>query len=189
MRFLSRLSNAILDLEKRLIALLAAALVLLILLNILTRTAGAALFWVDELAIYTMVWMALIGASVMLRMRLGISVTLLTDLLPRGLRRVVARIVDAILLGLAIALLILSWQWYDPIALIRAGFDLDQFALDTFKFIYTEPTSTIGIRKFWVWLVVPVMALAMTLHALANLLEGPGDGAAPTADSPPLREV
>jgi TRAP-type C4-dicarboxylate transport system permease small subunit len=175
MRRLSRLSNAILGLEKRLITGLAGVLVLLILLNIVTRSAGAALFWADELAIYTMIWMVLIGASVMVRLRLGIAVTLLTDLLPRKLRRAVATVADAVLFVFALAVLVLCWLWYDPIALLRAGFDLDRFALETLKFIYTEPTGTIGIPKFWIWLAVPAMALGMSVHALANLVEGPPD--------------
>jgi TRAP-type C4-dicarboxylate transport system permease small subunit len=171
MRWVSRVSTALLGLEKGLITTLAGALVVLILLNIVTRAAGAALFWVDELAIYAMIWMALIGASVMVRMRTGVAVTLVADLVPHGFRRVVQRTVDAVLLVLALTLLILCWQWYDPVALLESGFDLDVFAQNTFKFIYTEPTSTIGIRKFWVWLAVPLMAFAMTIHALANLLE------------------
>jgi TRAP-type C4-dicarboxylate transport system permease small subunit len=173
MRPIARISNALLSVEKRVATLLAALLVLLILLNIVTRAAGVAIFWVDELAIYTMIWMAMIGASVMLKMRTGIAVTLVTDLLPRGIRRAVARLVDAILLGFAVTLAVLCWQWYDPAALIQSGFDLDVFAENTFKFIYTEPTNTVGIPKFWVWLAVPLMAVGMTIHAVANLLEGP----------------
>ena len=162
---------------------------LLILLNIATRSVGKALFWVDELAVYTMIWMVLNGSSVMVRMRLGIAVTLVTDLLPGALKRAVARIADAVLLVLAVALLVLCWLWYDPVALIRAGFDLDRYALETFKFIYTEPTSTIGISKFWVWLAVPAMSIGMSIHALANLVEGPPDGdSAAAAASRPLGE-
>lgn len=188
MRSVSRVSNVVLRLEKRLITALAGALVVLILLNVVTRAAGAALFWVDELAVYTMIWMALIGASAMVRMRTGVAVTLVTDLLPEAFRRVVHRTVDAVLLGLALALLVLCWQWYDPVALFESGFDLDVFAQNTFKFIYAEPTSTIGIPKFWVWLAVPLIALAMTIHALANLLEGPRDeasGAGADVGAPP----
>jgi TRAP-type C4-dicarboxylate transport system permease small subunit len=186
MRWLSRASNAILSVEKLLLIGLTAALVLLILLNIGTRAAGAAIFWVDELAIYATIWMALIGASAMLRMRKGVAVTLITDLLPRSLQRAVTKIVDAILLFFAIALLVLCWQWYDPAALARSGFDFDQFTETTFKFIYSEPTNTLGIPKFWVWLGVPLMAIAMTIHALANLLESPpesGDGISTLGDS------
>jgi TRAP-type C4-dicarboxylate transport system permease small subunit len=181
MRRISRLSNTVLRVEKRVITLLAALLVVLIFLNIVTRMAGAALFWGDELAIYTMVWMTLIGASAMVRMRAGVAVTLVTDVLPQDIRRVVFRIADAVLLLLAVTLLILCWQWYDPVALIESGFDLDAFAQDTFKFVYAEPTSTLGVRKFWIWLVVPLMATAMTIHAVANLLEGPREDA-PVAD-------
>lgn len=184
MRWLSRVSNAILSAERRLIIVLAAALVALILLNIVTRAAGAAIFWVDELAIYTMIWMALVGSSVMLRMRMGVAVTLMTDLLPLPVRRAVHRLVDAILLFFAVTLLVLCWQWYDPVALIRSGFDFDAFAQETFKFIYTEPTNTIGIPKFWVWLAVPLMALSMTVHALTNLLEGPPEPASDDESNP-----
>jgi TRAP-type C4-dicarboxylate transport system permease small subunit len=181
MRWVSRLSNAILRVEKRLITFLAGALVVLILVNIVTSAARAAIFWGDELAIYLMVWMTLIGASAMLRMRAGVAITLLTDSLPASLRRVVFKIIDAILLFLVVALLILCWQWYDPAALIESGFDLDAFAEATFKFVYAEPTSTLGVKKFWVWLAVPLMAAAMTIHAIANLLEGPREDA-PVAD-------
>jgi TRAP-type C4-dicarboxylate transport system permease small subunit len=122
-----------------------------------------------------MIWMTLIGASAMVRMRAGVAVTLVTDVLPLHIRRIVFRIADAVLLFFAVTLLILCWQWYDPVALIESGFDLDAFAQETFKFVYAEPTSTLGLRKFWVWLAVPFMAGAMTIHAFANLLEGRRD--------------
>lgn len=173
MAWLSRVSNALLKAEKLAVTVLVALLLLLIVLNIVTRAAGAAIFWVDELAIYTMIWMALIGASAMVRLRTGVAVTLVTDLLPQSVQRIVARLVDTILLVFAVVLVILCWLWYEPIALIESGFDFEVFAQNTFKFIYSEPTNTIGIRKFWIWLAVPVMAINMTIHALTNLVEGP----------------
>jgi TRAP-type C4-dicarboxylate transport system permease small subunit len=182
MAWISRLSDAILKLEKPLMTSLAALLLLLILLNIVTRAAGAALFWVDELAIYTMIWMALIAASAMVRMRIGVSVTLLTGLLPAGPQRAVGRVVDVIVLVLAVTLIVLSWLWYSPLALVQSGLDFDVFAQNTFKFIYNEPTNTIGIRKFWVWLAFPVMAVNMSIHALANVVEGPPEPPATTAE-------
>lgn len=180
---ISRISNLVLRIEKQAATVLVGILLLLILLNIVTRELDSALFWVDELAIYTMIWMALIGASAMVRMRAGVAVSIVVDLLPERLRRLTARAVDAILLVCALALLVLCWQWYDPIALARSGFDFDEFAASTFKFIYSEPTNTIGIRKFWIWLAVPVMSINMSLHALANLLEGPPE-ASPDRQDP-----
>lgn len=173
MRWILGLSNATLRFEKLVIMALAAILFLLVLFNIVTRAVGEALFWVDELAIYTMIWMAMIGASAMVRMRSGVAVTLVTDSLPRALQRPVARLVDLITAALAVVILWVSWQWYDPVALALSGFDFEAFARSTLKFIYFEPTNTIGVSKFWIWLAVPFMAIGMTLHAMANLIEGP----------------
>ena len=189
MRWIFHLSNAVLNLEKKAATALAALLVLLILLNITTRAAGSAIFWVDELAVFTMIWMAFIGASTMTRTRYQVAVTLFTDLLPSVSRKAVARFVDGIIVVLAITLLVLCWQWYGPVALLESGFDLDLFARNTFKFIYNEPTSTVGIRKFWVWLAVPVMAFNMTLHAIANLLEDSTGKPASHGDERSTRQV
>jgi len=185
MAWLIRVSNGLLRLEKPIVTALAAVLLLLILLNVVTRALGAAIFWVDEVAIYTMIWMALIGASAMVRMRVGVAVTLFTDLLPPSLQRAVARLVDVLMMVFASTLLVLCWRWYDPVALVRSGFDFDLFSQNTFKFIYSEPTNTIGISKFWIWLAVPLMAVNMSIHALANLVEGPPEASDPDQEPGP----
>ena len=46
-----------------------------------------------------------------------------------------------------------------------------------FNFIYAEPTTTLGIPKYWVWMVMWAFALGATLHSVANLL---GQNAAAT---------
>jgi TRAP-type C4-dicarboxylate transport system permease small subunit len=109
----------------------------------------------------------------MVRMRVGVAVTLLTDALPLPARHVAIRVVDGIVLALALALIALCGHWYDPVALVQSGFDFELFAQNTFKFIYSESTNTVGIARFWIWLAVPLMATTMSVHALANLLEGP----------------
>jgi hypothetical protein len=40
----------------------------------------------------------------------------------------------------------------------------------------------VGIKKFWIWLAVPLMAVNMSVHALANLLEGPPEEPATGTD-------
>ena len=67
---LERISAFWARIEITLAALLAAGVTLLILLNVVTRNIGAALFWVDELAIYAMVWMTFLGASAALVARI-----------------------------------------------------------------------------------------------------------------------
>ena len=155
--------------EKSVVVVLTALLLFLILLNVVTRSLSLALYWVDELAIYVMIWLVLIGASVTIHERSGIAVTLGIDAVSPSLRRLLLRIIDILVLAVAAALLVLSWIWYDPIALAAHGFDAKAFAAKTFNFIYADPTTTLGVPKFLIWSIMPLVSLTMTLHALANL--------------------
>ncbi|MEP3246335.1 MAG: TRAP transporter small permease subunit [Sneathiella sp.] len=168
---LQKISLVALLAEKQVMIVLAAAVTGLILLNVITRSASYALYWVDELAIYAMIWMVMIGASMMVRLRKGIAVTLIDGLLGLSLRKVLSIVVDLIVFLFSTILFWLSLLWYDPFTLAAFGFDLQAFSGETFNFIYEEPTTTLGIRKFWIWLVMPVTAVTMTIHALVNLLE------------------
>lgn len=150
-------------------AVLAVCVTMLILLNILTRYFGAALFWVDELAIYTMVWMTFLGASAALHYRNAISITLVTDAVPERVRRLLLKCVDMIVFGFALAMLWFCWRWFLPIDIARAGFDVEAFQRATFNFIYAEPTTTLGVPKFLFWLVMWMFSFGITLHAAMHL--------------------
>ncbi len=165
------LSNNIVRVERGTCALLLALVTTLIFLNVATRTFSLALFWVDELAVYMMIWMALIGASVLLRERRHVAVTLVTGALSDNRQRFPLLMVDVLVLAFATGLFLMCLAWYDPVGLIRYGFDFDEFAGAKYNFIYQEPTNTLGVQKFWVWLVVPIVSINMSLHAMANLRE------------------
>lgn len=180
---LARASAALLRAEAFALTALMAIITGLILLNVVTRTAGMALFWVDETAIYAMIWAVLIGASMQLRLGAAIAVDLLPAALGEGGRRTLRILVAVIVLGFALALVWLSWVWYDPLGLAAAGFDTGAFSGATFNFIYQEPTVTVGIAKFWIWLIVPVVALAMSVHAAANLVDAVRDRPLPTLEA------
>ncbi|EKF19171.1 TRAP dicarboxylate transporter subunit DctQ [Nitratireductor pacificus pht-3B] len=148
--------------------LLLCVVFALLLLNVVTRSLGTPLIWVDELAIYVMIWAALIGASIGIRNRDHIAMTLVTDLLPAGSRR-------ALLIGVDVALLVffaifgvILWNWFDPVGVLSAE-TLSGFSQTSFNFIYEEPTTTIGMRKVWFWLILPVFFVSGTVHASANL--------------------
>ena len=175
-RVLSTMSDRVASVERAVCAILLACIVGLIILNVVTRALNFALFWVDELAVYCMIWMAFFGASMLLRERRHVAVTLATGMLSDNRRRIVSMIVDVLIFAFAAGLFLMSLKWYDPIGLIRYGFDFEEFAANTYNFIYQEPTNTLGIKKFWIWLVIPIVSLRMSLHALANLLEGSGKG-------------
>ena len=65
----------------------------------------------------------------------------------------------------------MCWLWMDPVGLARAGFDARKFAGETFNFLYTERTQTLNWPTWVVYLTLPIFAVSMTIHGLANLLE------------------
>lgn len=168
MRLLQSLSKLLDRAELVLACTLALMIAVLILLNIVTRSMGQAIYWVDEAAIACMVWMGLLGASISVASRNTIAVTLVPDLAP-ALRRTLTICVDCCVLIFAAVLLVLVWKWFDPVGLMRSGFDTQAFAGNTFNFIYTERTTTLGIPKYLLWLIMPIFAVCLTVHALNNL--------------------
>jgi len=150
-------------------AALAAAITALILLNVLTRSIGFALYWVDELAVYAMIWMTLLAASAAVHHKDAVAVTIATDALPQDAARILSRLVDAVIFALALLTAWFCWRWFLPLEFARAGFDVETFQGATFNFIYSEPTNTLGLRKVWVWSIMWVFAFGMILHSLSNL--------------------
>jgi TRAP-type C4-dicarboxylate transport system permease small subunit len=143
----------------------------LILLNVVTRYAGVSLYWVDESAIYSVVFLTFIGASAMTRLRLDFAVTLLTDRFSARGVRIAKAMATSIVLLFGLALLWLCMLWLDPVGMARAGFDTRELAAKTFNFIYTERTQTLGWPVWALYMIMPVFALSMTIHSAANLVE------------------
>lgn len=164
-------SRAALAVERRVLGALMGLLVLLILVNVATRYAGAPIYWIDEAAVYTVVWLTFVGASIMTRLRLDFSMDLLTDKLgTRGVR--IARVAATCgVLSFGLSMVLMCWLWMDPVGIARYGFDAHEYAADSFNFLYTVRTQTLNWPVWAVQLVLPIFALTLTLHALANLCE------------------
>lgn len=168
------LSGRWLRLEQRAIQGLMFLLSGLILLNVATRYSGRPIYWIDESAVYSVVWLTFIGASAMTRMRLDFAVTMLTERLsPRGaaIFRVISTL-GVVLFGIALG--VMCWLWLDPVGIAQAGFDAREYAGQSFNFIYTERTQTLNWPTWVIYLIMPLFAASMTLHALANLFEDLG---------------
>ena len=166
-----RLSLGVAALE-RLGLILCMALVLgLVLLNVATRSLNYSLFWVDEAAIFAMVWACFIGASLLVHQRMDFAVTLLTDPLPGALRHMARVIVDLLVLGFGVLMLVLCWWWFDLPTLIASGGNLQTFFEVNFNGVYQERPTTVNLPKWVFFLVMPWFALTTTLHATANLVE------------------
>ena len=164
-------SCAVLRVERYALSGLMLLLVLLVLLNVVTRYSGVPIYWIDEASVYAVVWLTFIGASLMTRLRLDFSVGMLTEKLsPRGVR-IARAIATGGVLAFGLSMIAMCWLWLDPVALARHGFDAKEFAAETFNFLYTERTQTLEWPVWALQMVLPLFALNMTLHATANLLE------------------
>ena len=171
---LTTVSEALLWVERLAISALMALLTGLILLNVVTRYGGIPLYWVDESAIFTTVWLTFIGASAMSRLRLDFSMTLLTEHLSRGAAKAVGVLATLCVLGFGLALAAMCWVWMDPVGIASAGFDGKEYGGTTFNFLYTERTQTLNWPSWVVYLVLPIFAVALTVHSAANLAEDLG---------------
>jgi len=169
-----QLSEAVLRAERRVVQALMALLLTLILINVASRYGGWPIFWIDEAAVFAIVWLSFIGASAMARLRLDFAVTLLTGQLgpvAAGRVKVVATFCSLLFAG---GLLFMCWLWLDPLGMARAGFDAKAFAAESFNFIYTERSQALGWPNWVLYLVMPIFALTSCVHGVANLLEDLG---------------
>ena len=168
---ISRLSFLFAAIERVVLMTLIAAVACLVLANVLSRPFGLTIAWADELAIYSMILSAFVGASLMLRARSDPAGQLIHELIRPGARRVLYTITSIICVAFGLILMWLCWRWFAPLQVMEAGFDISAFEGATFNFIYTETTPVMGLPAFWFFLVMPWFALTITIHALANLTE------------------
>jgi len=183
-RRLIDLSSLLLRIERAVIAGLMFLLTALILLNVVTRYSGRPIYWIDESAVYSVVWLTFIGASAMTRMRLDFAVTLLTERLSPRTAQAMKVVATSGVILFALALCPMCWLWLDPVGIARAGFDAREFAGETFNFVYTEQTQTLNWPNWVLYLIMPVFAVSMTIHGLANLMED--CGLVPPQELPPF---
>ena len=169
-----RLSERLLVVERYAVAVLMTLLSGAILLNVVTRYLGAPLYWIDEFAVYCMVWLTFIGASTMTRLRLDFAVTMLTERLSPPVARVARVVATLIVVLFAISLAAMCWLWFDPVGIAKAGFDMQAFSGQTFNFVYSERTQTLNWPTWVLYLILPIFAVSMTIHGIANLLEDSG---------------
>lgn len=173
-RWIQQASFIVLRVERLALMMLMGLITLLILLNVATRYTGMPIYWVDEAAVYLVVWLSFIGASVMTRLRLDFAVTLLTDSLGENAARRVKVVATTSVLVFGLAMIAMCWVWLDPVGIISHGFDAKSYAGESFNFLYTERTQTLNWPTWVVQLVIPLFSVSFSIHALANLIEDLG---------------
>lgn len=146
----------------------------LILVNVVTRYSHFPIYWIDESAVYSVVWLTFIGASTMTRLRLDFAVTMMTERLSAKSQQIFKVIATSMVVVFGLGLIVTCLLWMDPIGLAQAGFDAKKFAGQTFNFLYTERTQTLNWPTWVLYLTLPIFAVSITIHGIANLLEDLG---------------
>lgn len=170
MKLLTRLTNQLARIEAGINILLITAIVILIMTNVITRSSGNAIYWIDELVIYLMIWMVFMCFPLLIHLNQHIAVDVVTSMLSQPVAQALKFVSESIILVISLLLLYFSALWFGPFDLISSGFDLDRFVDTTFNFIYQEPTNTLRVGKYLFWLAVPVSALLCAIHSFNNLL-------------------
>ena len=139
-------------------------------MNIVARYS-LPVYWIDELDVYCMVWLTFIGASAMTRLRLDFAVTMMTERLSARNQKIAKVVSDGhgrpVRHGPDRHLLPLD----GPDRACPRRLRRTQLAAETFNFLYTERTQTLNWPTWVVYLTLPIFAVSMTVHGLANLLE------------------
>jgi len=164
-------SRGLLAVERLAIMGFMYLLTALILVNVVTRYSHFPIYWIDESAVYSVVWLTFIGASAMTRLRLDFAVTMMTERLSASKQRLFKIIATGMVIVFGIGLMITCVLWMDPVGIIGAGLDAKKFAGQTFNFLYTERTQTLNWPTWVLYLTLPIFAVSMTIHGVANLLE------------------
>lgn len=139
-----------------LLVALFAALVVMVVWQVLSRyVLKSPSAFTEEAARYLMIWVSLLGASYVFRMRVNIGLDLLTRKLTGSNKRIVE--VAALTATVLFALLILL---VGGMRLVELTWSLDQVS------------AVLGIRMALVYLVIPLSGGFILLYTLERLLYG-----------------
>jgi TRAP-type C4-dicarboxylate transport system permease small subunit len=164
-------SAALLAGERLAIMGLMWLLTALILVNVVTRYSHFPIYWIDESAVYSVVWLTFIGASAMTRLRLDFAVTMMTERFSAQRQKLFKVIATGMVVVFGAGLIVTCMLWMDPVGIVSAGFDAKKFAGQSFNFLYTERTQTLNWPTWVLYLTLPIFAVSITIHGIANLLE------------------
>ncbi len=114
--------------------------------------------WIEELARYLMIWVALLGAGLALRRKAHVGVTIVVGLFPFAVRRIVSVLVY--------------------LAMLYFVYILARYGAQITLFVRNQSTTTLPFSFFWAYLAIPVGAVLMGLQIISIILEeifSPGD--------------
>lgn len=134
------------------IALTAALTGIMMTQVVLRYFFSAPLFWAEEVAVQLLVFMTLVGLSLLVRGDALIKIDLLSRLLPPQGQKVLSLVFGLLFLGLLGFLAWLGWEWVNR------------------PEVRMEMSATTQLPRWYTYSVLPAAVLAMAFHQLASLL-------------------
>lgn len=145
-------------------------LFILIVFNVITRSLGIPYYWVDELAVYMMVWMVFLSLPVLISTNKNLSVSILSDFLSKKVSLFFGFFSKVVVLLVLMVMVYYSYKWFSFHLLLSVGMDVEEFSFKTFNYIYQEPTNTLPFNKFWIWLIIVYSMVLSLFTVILNLI-------------------
>lgn len=134
-----------------LVVVVLAILAFVVLGQIITRSLEISVPWLEEIARYSMIWVAFLGGAVACRRRTLIKVDVVYEIVSKKVAHILLCVVDVISIAfLCVAL-------YSCYKYLPLGFN-------------SSAASMSGIKMFWFYLCMPIGLGMMMLNTIANLL-------------------
>jgi TRAP-type C4-dicarboxylate transport system permease small subunit len=154
MLLISRIDNMISQLEQWIVSLLVAAIAGIIMTQVVLRYGfSAPLFWAEEVAALMMVFVTLLGLSLLIRSERVIAIEFLPGLLGNRARHVMAALFGMVIVALLafIAWLAVTWIQQPQVQL--------------------ELSSTTRLPRWYSYAALPVLLSFMILHQIVLVLK------------------
>jgi len=129
-------------------------LVLDVVLGVITRALGDQVKWSEELACFLLIWVSLLGGAVAFGTKSHLGVDFFVGKLDPAAQKVMAMVVHCIVLFFAIAIFI--WGGSQVVA---SSFQMEQIS------------PALHLKMGYVYLVLPLAGIFMTIFTLENLVE------------------
>ncbi len=104
--------------------------------------------WAEEFSRYAFIWLVFIGAALATKHKKHIVIDTVLVVMPRRIQSLMSFLADLVSLALMLTLVYFGW------------------VLMTYA---TQPTATMKIPQYWVYLAVPLSAALIVLHSLSDI--------------------
>lgn len=150
---IERIDRAVARLEQGVIVLLTVLLVLLVVAQVVMRYLfGAPIFWAEEVAVQWLVFISMLGLSLLTHYKQLVQIDLLSQMLPKGAARYLQYAMSFVFLALLVFLTVLCWHW-----IWRPEVRL-------------ELSATTGLPRWYNYIALPASMTAMCFHQCVAVL-------------------